>query len=119
MTDLPFLTGKAKILWEQLSKREREIFLAQFQKLDAGEVSQQEVYKEIEAAISQLAQQKANKSPKNQTATTATLTAKVATSSICSFCGKGFLHAKGMVKGKSGAVICRACILKFNQSQES
>lgn len=103
MTETPPLTGKARKLWDKLSEREREAFLQRFRELDAGTLSQEEACREIEAIIAQFAQQQPQ------------LTGKVDSSSVCSFCGKGFLHADGMVKAKSGAVICKACVEKFRQ----
>lgn len=103
MTEIPLFTGKARLLWDRLSERERQAFLQRFHQLDAGTLSQDDACRELEAVIAQFARQHSS------------LTGKVESSSVCSFCGKGFLQADGMVKAKSGAVICKACVEKFRQ----
>lgn len=104
MTDTPPLTGKARKLWDKLSERERQAFLQRFRELDAGLLSQEDACRELEAIIEQFARQQEN------------LSGNVESSSVCSFCGKGYLQSDAMVKAKSGAVICKTCVEKFRNT---
>lgn len=110
MSDEPKLTGRAKQLWDKLSGREKQAFLQRFKELDAGSISQDDACREIETIIADFARQRrfsANRAKKN-------LSGIVDSSSVCSFCGKGFSQSDSMVKAKSGAVICNVCLEKFS-----
>jgi len=115
MSDEPRLTGKAKELWNKLSAREKLAFMQSFREVDAGNLSQEDACRELEAIVARFAREQrfsVNREQKN-------LSGVVDSASVCSFCGKGFTEADAMVRAKSGAVICNQCLEKFRGTERS